>query len=76
VYKFPDSLDYILSSLKHADLVCDRALAQFIHAQSEIDDSGELDGGEVVAVGVDNEADLRGGGRVQGAVLDEVGVYD
>lgn len=76
MYEFPDSLDFILSSLKHADLVCDRALAQFIHAQSKIDDRGELDGGEVVAVGVDDEADLRRGGRVQGAMLDEVGVYD
>lgn len=76
MYELPDSLDFVLPSFKHANLVRDRALPQLIHSEGKINDSGELDGGEVVAVGVDDEADLRGGGWVEGAVLDEVGVYD
>lgn len=50
----------LLPSFEDANLIRDRALAELIGTQGEVYDSRKLHRGEVVAVRVDDEADLVG----------------
>lgn len=76
MHKLAHARHFLRPPLKHCDFVRDARFAQFPDAQAEIQDRGESYGGEVVGVGVDDEADVSGGGGDEGAVGDEVGVHD
>lgn len=76
VNELANGFNVIVSLLEDANLIGDGAGAQLVDAQSEVNDSRELDRGEVVAVGVHDEANLGRGGWVESAVGDEEGVDD
>jgi hypothetical protein len=76
VDKLAHSLDVVVAPLKNTNFVRDGAVAQLVDAQREVDKGWKLNGGKVVAVRVHHEANVRRRGRVQRAVLYEVGVDD
>jgi hypothetical protein len=74
--KLANGIGGVAASLEDANLVRDRGAAQLVDTQVQVDKGGELDGGKVVAVRVDDEANVGRGWGVEGAVGDEIGVDD
>ena len=66
----------LLSLLKNPNLIHHARFAEFVDPHAQVDDGRVGDGAEEVAAGVDDDADLAGGGGVPVAVLDQVLVDD
>lgn len=66
----------VRSLLEHAHLIRDATRPQLGNPEPQIHDGGEGYGREEGSGGADGEEDARGGGRVEAAAGDEVGVDD
>lgn len=70
--KLSNCLDLFLTLFKDANLIRDRALSQFVYPQTQVNDCRELDWSKVVAMGMDDKADVERRWWVQCAVLNQV----
>lgn len=70
--KLSNRLDFFLALFKDTNLICDRAFSQFVHTQGQVNDCGKLDWGKVVAMRMNDKADVEGRWWVQCAVLNQV----
>ncbi|KAJ6260476.1 60S ribosomal protein L32 [Drechslerella dactyloides] len=67
MHEASDGAHFFLPRFEHADFVRDARSAELCDREGEVEGVGELDGAEVVAGGVDAEADVRGAGGDEGA---------
>ncbi|KAL8708454.1 MAG: hypothetical protein Q9220_006678 [cf. Caloplaca sp. 1 TL-2023] len=74
--KAAHSPDIFLPLLEYAHLVRHARRSQPVDPQAQLNDRGKTGGPEVVALRMDDEEDVCGSGRVERAVLDQVGVDD
>ena len=76
MHELAHRLRIVVVPVEDGDLVGHRALPELVDPQGELHDGGKGNWCEVVTVGMHYQADQRGRGWVQGAVLDEVCVHD
>ena len=76
VRELADGTDLIDALLEDGCLVCHAAFAELLNTHGDVQHGREGDGAKVVAVGVDDETDLRRGRGVELAVLDEIGIHN
>lgn len=76
MHKLSNSLYFFHALLEDGSLVRDTAFPELLHTHPDIQNGGEGDGTEIVAMRVYDEADLRGCRRVEFAVRHEICVDD
>lgn len=70
--KLSNCLDFFLTLFKDANLIRDRALSQFVYPEGQVNDCRELDWSKVVAMRMNNQADVERRWWVQCAVLNQI----